>query len=186
MLDEKYPNDNSSNASVRYDVQKGRASKRTNQDRKFNGPPKKNNPWIWLTAELLNSIAWRSMGINCSRLIFRLLIEHCNHHSLENGRLISTYKQLSEYGLTKSKIRKAIDEAEALGLVRHKRGRKIEALNQPNSYRLTFYADDERGHATNEWKSVTKEKIRKWREESGIKLQNRLNYKRNFKSKTPE
>ncbi len=186
MLEEKYPNDNSSNASVRYDVQKGRASKRTNQDRKFNGPPKKNNPWIWLTVELLNSIAWRSMGINCSRLIFRLLIEHCNHHSLENGRLISTYKQLSEYGLTKSKIRKAIDEAEALGLIRHKRGRKIEALNQPNSYRLTFYADEERGYATNEWKSVTKEKIRKWREESGIKLQNRLNYKRNFKSKTPE
>ena len=54
------------------------------------------------------------------------------------------------------------------------------------SYRLTFYADDERGYATNEWKSVTKEKIRKWREETGVNLQNRLNYKRNFKSKTPE
>ena len=160
MLDEKYPNDNSSNASVRYDVQKGRASKRTKQNRKLNGPPQ--NSWVWLTAELLNSIAWRSMGINCSRFISRLLIEHCNHKGLENGRLISTYKQLSEYGLTKSKIRKAIDEAEALGLVKHKRGRKIEALNQPNSYRLTFYPDDEKGYATNEWKSVTKEKIRKW------------------------
>ena len=175
MLKEKYPNDNSSNASVRYDVQKGRASKRTKQDRKLNGPPQ-NSQWIWLTPELLNSVAWRSMGVNCFRLIFRLLI----------GRLISTYKQLSEYGLTKSKIRKAIDEAEVLGLVRHKRGRKIEALNQPNSYRLTFYADDERGYATNEWKSVTKEKISKWREETGVNLQNRLNYKRNFKSKTPE
>ena len=185
MLDEKYPNDNSSNASVRYDVQKGRASKRTKQDRKLNGPPK-NSHWIWLTPELLNSVAWRSMGVNCFRFIFRLLIEHCNHKGLENGRLLSTYKQLSEYGLTKSKIRKAIDEAEVLGLVRHKRGRKIEALNQPNSYRLTFYADDERGYATNEWKSVTKEKISKWREEIGVNLQNRLNYKRNFKSKTPE
>ena len=114
MLEEKYPNDNSSNASVRYDVQKGRASKRTKQDRKLNGPPQ-NNPWVWLPTELLNSVAWRSMGINCFRFIFRLLIEHCNHKGLENGRLISTYKQLSEYGLTKSKIRKAIDEAEALG-----------------------------------------------------------------------
>ena len=47
MLEEKYLNDNSSNASVRYDVQKGRASKRTKQDRKLNGPP--NNPWVWLT-----------------------------------------------------------------------------------------------------------------------------------------
>ena len=53
MLEEKYPNDNSSNASVRYDVQKGRASKRTKQDRKLNGPPQ-NNPWVWLPTELLN------------------------------------------------------------------------------------------------------------------------------------
>ena len=185
MLDEKYPNDNSSNASVRYDVQKGRARKRTKQDRKLNGPPK-NSQWIWLIPELLNSVAWRSMGINCSRFISRLLIEHCNHKGLENGRLISTYKQLSEYGLTKSKIRKAIDEAEVLGLVRHKRGRKIEALNQPNSYRLTFYPDYQIGYATNEWKSITKEKVNKWRLQNGKKLENRLNYKRNFKSKSPK
>ena len=183
MLDEKDIKIQSSNANNRYEILKGRASRRNNKDRKLNGPPK-NSPWIWLTAELLNCIAWRSMGINCSRLISHLLIEHCNHKGLENGRLLSTYSQLQDYGLTKSKIRKAIEEAESLGLVKHKRGRKIEALNQPNSYRLTFYPDSERGHATNEWKSITKDKIHAWRLENRIMLEHRMNYKRNFKSKS--
>jgi len=64
MLDEKDIKIHSSNANNRYEVQKGRASRRTNQDRKLNGPPKY-QPWLWLTAELLCSVAWRSMGINC-------------------------------------------------------------------------------------------------------------------------
>jgi len=185
MLDEKDIKIHSSNANNRYEVQKGRASRRTNQDRKLNGPPKY-QPWVWLTAELLCSVAWRSMGINCYRLISHLLIEHCNHKGLNNGRLISTYNQLQEYGMTKSKIREAINEAEFLGLIKHKRGRRMEVLNQPNYYRLTFYPDSERGYATNEWKSITKEKINRWRLDTGKKLENRLNYKRNFKSKSPK
>jgi len=68
------------------------------------------------------------------KLIFRLLIEYSEHAGYENGRLLSTYQQLQNYGLTRNKIRSVIEEAEFLGLIRHRRGRKVEALNQPNSY----------------------------------------------------
>ena len=167
------------NASVKYAIQKGRTSPKSSRDKKLYGPPK-GEPWIWLTTELLSSEAWRSMSINCYKLIFHLLIEHSNHAGRENGRLLSTYGQLQDYGLTRNKIRSVIEEAEFLGLIKHKRGRKVVALNQPNSYRLTFYADDENGFATNEWKSMTKEKIEKWRVKTGQLRKNRENYKRNF------
>ena len=169
----------SSNASVQYSIQKGRASRKTSRDKKMYGTPK-GEPWIWLSTELLLSCAWRSMSINCYKLIFHLLIEHSQHAGRENGRLLSTYGQLQNYGLTRNKIRSVIEEAEFLGLIRHRRGRKVVALNQPNSYRLTFYADDENGYATNEWKSITKEKIEKCRARAGQLRKNRENYKRNF------
>ena len=169
-----------SNACNKYEVLKGRRSRKSSRDKKLYGPPS-GEPWVWLSTELLYSVAWRSMSINCYKLIFHLLIEHSNHHGYENGRLLSTYQQLQDYGLTRNKIRSVIEESEFLGLVRHRRGRKVEALNQPNSYRLTFYADDENGYATNEWKSVTKEKVDNWRAKTGQLRKNRENYKRNFK-----
>ena len=179
MLNDKDVTSYQANARHQYEVQKGRVSRKTSRDKKMYGPPQ-DESWIWLTTELLCSDAWRSMSINCSKLIFRLLIEHSNHAGRENGRLLSTYGQLQNYGLTRNKIRAVIVEAEFLGLIKHRRGRKVEALNQPNSYRLTFYADDENGYATNEWKSITKEKIEKWRVRTGQLRKNRENYKRNF------
>ena len=167
------------NASIKYAMQKGRASRKTSRDKKMYGTPK-GEPWIWLSTELLLSDAWRSMSINCYKLIFHLLIEHSNHAGHENGRLLSTYQQLQDYGLTRNKIRSVIEEAEFLGVIRHRRARKVEALNQPNSYRLTFYADDENGYATNEWKSITKETVEKQRVKTGQLRKNRENYKRNF------
>ena len=179
MLDEKDVTSFQSNACNKYAIQKGRTSRKTSRDKKMYGPPQ-GESWIWLTTELLLSDAWRSMSINCYKLIFHLLIEHSNHAGHENGRLLSTYGQLQNYGLTRNKIRSVIEEAEFLGVIRHRRGRKVVALNQPNSYRLTFYADDENGYATNEWKSITKEKIKKWRARTGQLRKNRENYKRNF------
>jgi len=179
MLNNKDVTSHQTNARHQYEVQKGRVSRKTSRDKKMYGPPQ-DESWIWLTTELLCSDAWRLMSINCSKLIFRLLIEHSNHAGRENGRLLSTYQQLQDYGLTRNKIRSVIEEAEFLGLIRHRRGLKVEALNQPNSYRLTFYADDENGFATNEWKSMTKEKIEKWRARTGQLRKNRENYKRNF------
>ena len=102
--------------------------------------------------------------MNCLKLIHRLLLEHCNHGGLENGRLVCTYKDFQEYGLTRNKIRPAIEEADFLGLVKHQRGERVFAKNQPNSYRITFYGTSEARDPTNEWKRMTQERLEAFRE----------------------
>ena len=161
------------NASVKYPQQKGRTSRGS---RTFNRPPYK-MAWSWLTAELLNSVSWRSMSVNCRKLIDRLLLEHCNHAGLENGGLICTYNHFQEYGLTRNKIRPAIEEADFLGLVKHQRGKMVFSKNQPNSYRITFYGTSEARDPTNEWKRITKERIDSFRSKKREQEKKRKEFK---------
>jgi hypothetical protein len=64
----------------------GRSSgKLAGRERKIFGPPE-GQPWVWQTAELLGSPAWKAMGINARRLVEFLQIEHCAHAARENGR----------------------------------------------------------------------------------------------------
>ena len=121
-------NSYNSNTSVTYLKLKGRSGKKSS---KINNPPK-DQAWIWLTSELISSLAWRSMSINCQKLVNRLIIEHRNNGGYENGHLICTYKDFVDYGLTRNNIRPAIEEAQALGLVKHQRGERVFAKNQPN------------------------------------------------------
>ncbi len=157
----------------KYPQQKGREGK---SSRKFNRPPY-NMAWCWLTAELLNSVSWRSMSVNCRKLIDRLLLEHCNHAGLENGGLICTYNHFQEYGLTRNKIRPAIEEADFLGLVKNQQGERIFARNHPNSYRLTFYGTKDAKDPTNEWKRITKEGIDSFRSKKREKEKKRKEFK---------
>ena len=161
------------NASVKYPQQKGRTSRGS---RTFNRPPYK-MAWSWLTAELLNSVSWRSMSVNCRKLIDRLLLEHCNHAGLENGGLICTYNHFQEYGLTRNKIRPAIEEADFLGLVKNQQGERIFARNHPNSYRLTFYGTKDAKDPTNEWKRITKERIDSFRSKKREQEKKRKEFK---------
>tara|TARA_X000000950_G_C13604071_1_gene532591 strand:+ start:161 stop:703 length:543 start_codon:yes stop_codon:yes gene_type:complete len=160
-------NSYNSNTSVKYLKLKGRSGKKSS---KINNPPK-DQPWIWLTSELICSLAWRSMSINCQKLVNRLIIEHRNHGGYENGHLVCTYKDFVDYGLTRNNIRPAIEEAQALGLVKHQRGERVFAKNQPNSYTLTFYATENKYSPTNDWKKLTEERLISFKHK--IKLQRR-------------
>jgi hypothetical protein len=51
-----------------------------------------------------------------------LEVEHMAHAGQENRNLRATYDQLSSWGMTRSEIRLAIEEAVFLGLVRCRRG----------------------------------------------------------------
>ena len=135
-----------------------------NRAKKLLGPPK-DEPWFWLTRELVSSPAWSSRSINCVRLIDFLMAEHMNHAGLENGNLMATYDQLTAWGLTRSKICAAIDEAGFLGLVRVERGGRWAETNQPSIYRLTFRADRDSNPPTNDWKGKTTEAIETWKQD---------------------
>ena len=143
----------------------GRSSgKRTGRAAKAHRPPK-DEPWIWLTQELISSPAWRYRSINCVRLIDFLMTEHMHHAGRENGNLMATYDQLVPWGLTRSEICAAIDEAEFLGLVRFERGGRWADTNKPSIYQLTFQADRDDNPPTNEWKGKTFEAIETWKQD---------------------
>ena len=164
----------------KYPQLKGREGK---PSRTFNRPPN-NMAWCWITGELLNSVAWRSMSVNCHKLIDRLLLEHCNNAGLENGSLICTYNHFQEYGLTRNMIRFAIEEAGFLGLVKHQRGERVFAKNQPNSYRLTFYGTKDAKDPTNEWKLVTTERVKAYRKKKKEAKEKRKQFKIKMKQRS--
>ncbi len=143
----------------------GRSSgKRTGRAGKARRPPD-GEPFVWHTRELLTSEAWRPRSVNCMRLLDRLEVEHMNHAGTENGDLKATYDQLVAWGLTRSEIQPAIEEAEFLGLLRCDRGGRWAGTNKPSTYRLTYLADREGNPPTNEWKRVSQEQIEAWRRE---------------------
>ncbi len=151
----------------------GRSSgKRAGRAGKAHRPPE-GEPWVWLTRELLASAAWRARSINTARLIDFLCVEHMNHAATENGNLKATYDQLVAYGLTRSEIRAAIEEAQYLGLIRFKRGGRWAGTNQPSTYRLTFQADRDGNPPTNEWKGKTEEAVSVWKQEHAQRLRTR-------------
>ncbi len=116
------------------------------------------------------SPAWRHQSIYCRRLLDFLEIEHLNHAGQENGRLKATYDQLSKYGLTRNRVKLAIDEALFLGFLRiTQHGGRWGNTNQPALYRLTYYGTlGENGSAkpTNDWRGVTEEAILLWQEKA--------------------
>lgn len=136
--------------------------------------PPPGEPFVCLTRELVSSPAWRSQSINCSRLIDFLMVEHMNHAGTENGNLKATYDQLGEWGLTRSEIHRATEEADFLGLVRLKRGGRWAGTNQPSSYRLTFQADRDGNAPTDQWKGKTPGAIEAWKQDCALRNRARL------------
>ena len=152
-------------APFRKPLPNGRSSGiRYGREGKFRAPPK-GSPWCWLTTELLASEAWRALSVNGRRFIDFLMIEHTSHAATENGNLGVTYDQLVEFGLTRRLIKESIRETVFLGLVRvmQKGGLSFGDVKRLTRYRLTFYADRDGNHATNEWKGVGQDKVDEWR-----------------------
>ena len=82
-----------------------------------------------LPRNLLESPAWRALGINARRLIDVLMIEHLRHGGKANGALKAPRRQLEQAGIGARYVSAAIQEAEALGLViAHRRGCRVATL----------------------------------------------------------
>ncbi len=132
--------------------------------KKLLGPPA-DQPWCWLPRELIASPAWQARSITLVRIINALLADHMSHAGQENGNLMATYDQLVASGAARRLICDAIAEGVFFGLIRAKPGGRWVDSNQPSTYRLTWlYCLPTDTPATNDWKRVTKEDIKKWRE----------------------
>src|SRR5215472_18420561 len=84
--------------------------------------PTRTEAFVKLPRTLLESEAWRSLGINARRFLEFLMLEHMRHGGKKNGSLLAPRRQLEQYGIGARYISHAIDEAERLGLVECERG----------------------------------------------------------------
>jgi hypothetical protein len=123
--------------------------------------PPKDEPWVWLTRQLLASPAWRSLSVNARRLVDRLCIEHMAHAGQDNGRLIVTHKQFAKAGVLRDGVAEAIAELEALGLLRCERGGR----HRSSRYLLTFLPTHDYEPPPNDWRRVTMEHVEQWQAE---------------------
>ncbi len=127
--------------------------------------PPKGKHWMWITQELVKSVAWRSRSIHCIRFVDFLLDQHMSAGGLQNGQLLAQYDHLQQmpWSIGRRFIRCAIEEAVGLGLVEViKSGRRASAEASPSRYRLKFYATRELRDGkmrwvrpTDEWRAVT-------------------------------
>ncbi len=62
-----------------------------------NRPPE-GTSWCWLTAEMLESPAWRALTGNALKVVLRIALEHLKHGGVENGLLPVTYKDFGKPG----------------------------------------------------------------------------------------
>jgi len=65
---------------------------------KRNSPPQ-DQPWVWLSREMLESEALRSLSLAARRVVDRVILEQMAHAGKENGNLIVTYDDFVRFGI---------------------------------------------------------------------------------------
>lgn len=143
---------------------KGRATGPIRKQHRLHIGPPKETCWTWRTAEMLESPAFRLLSINSRRCLDRLEFEHLAHGLQENGQLIVTYEDFLAWGVSCNYVAASLEELEVFGLIRRLHGRGGWGAPHPTRYRLTYTGDCEGGPATNEWKAITAEGVKRWRE----------------------
>jgi hypothetical protein len=124
--------------------------------RKKNAPPR-DEPWIWLTREMLESTAWRALPTAARRIVERVLIEHMAHAGTQNGDLPVTYDDFVAHGTRRSSIKAAISIAERLGwvdvVIPGVRGHGV--ARRATTYGLTWLPRADWTPASNRWRRIT-------------------------------
>jgi hypothetical protein len=73
--------------------------------------------WAARSIEMLDSPAYRALGLSEHRALARIEIEFANHAGKDNGRLPVTFDDFAEYGIRRSSIGPALTALETLGFI---------------------------------------------------------------------
>jgi hypothetical protein len=112
--------------------------------------------FVYRLIEMLRSPAYRVLSRAAHQVLARFEIELAAHGGKDNGNLIVTFAQFTEYGLHRKAIAPAVREATNLGFVEvteQGRGGNAE-WRRPSKYRLT-YLPTEDAPPTHEWRRIT-------------------------------
>lgn len=104
--------------------------------------------FVKLPRDMLESAAWRCLGINARRLLDFLMIEHMRQGAKQNGHLLAPRLQLEEFGIGRHFISAAIDEVIRLGFVDCRRG----VGRRPSVYTLTWLPLADGAAPSNRWR----------------------------------
>lgn len=114
-------------------------------------------PWAWLSEELIASTAWRSMPLCARRALDRIILENMAHAGKANGDLIVTFDDLTTSGVGgRSGVARAIRILEALGFidVTIQGHRSFGGAHLPSRYALTWLPRSDGRPATNRWRRI--------------------------------
>lgn len=119
-----------------------------------NRPPP-DEPWIWLTRQLIEFDAWRSMSRAARLVVDRIMLEHMAHAGTENGNLVVTYADFVKFGVRRESLPVAIADAAARGLITvTERGRASTGPDRwPSRYALGWLPLFDGAPALNRWKA---------------------------------
>ena len=119
-----------------------------------NRPPN-GEPWVWLTRELLESDAWRSMSRASRVVVDRIMLEHMAHAGTENGNLVVTYADFVKFGVRRESLPAAIADATDRGLITiTEKGRASTGVDRwPSRYALGWLPLFDGAPAINRWKA---------------------------------
>lgn len=92
--------------------------------------------FVKMPRDLLQSDAWRRLGIHDRRFLDYLMIEQMRFAGRQNGNLTAPHRRLIEFGISASSIAPTIRNLESCGLIRCQR----RDAYSPFTYALTWLA----------------------------------------------
>jgi hypothetical protein len=113
-------------------------------------------PFVARGLRMMRSPAWRELSAASKLVLERLEIEHMEHGGTRNGDLPCTHRDFVEHGVRAGSVRRALDEAIALGFLKTELPgrRKVGAApGRAARFRLTYlpHVNGDTVAATNEW-----------------------------------
>jgi hypothetical protein len=121
-----------------------------------NRPPE-GTSWCWLTAEMLESPAWRALTGNAIKVVLRIALEHLKHGGVENGLLPVTYQDFVRWGVRRNAIREAIVVAINLGWIDKTTTGEVPwrgDIRKPSTFALTWLPQHDGAPASNRWTRI--------------------------------
>jgi hypothetical protein len=119
-----------------------------------NRPPE-GSSWCWLTAEMLDSPAWRALAGNAMKVVMRIALEHLKHGGVENGKLPVTYQDFVKCGVRRNSVRQAILIAIYLGWIDKTSTGEVPwhgDIRKPSTFALTWLPRHDGVPPSNRWK----------------------------------
>ena len=104
--------------------------------------------FVQVARDLLESKAWKAMGLNDRRALDFLMLEYLRQGGKRNGRLVAPRRQLEQHGINRNAVTDTINNLQRLGLI----DLQVGVGRRPHLYGLTWLHHADGSPPTHRWK----------------------------------